>query len=487
MRLLAALLLALALRAQDAPAWPQFRGPNLSGIATSAPPVEFGPSKNLLWKQALPAGHSSPAVWGDRIFLTGFDPELKKLEVICLARKTGAILWRRAVAAPEIEKTQTVSNPATATPAVDGERVYAYFGSSGLAAYDFEGNQKWTFPLPPAKTQFGSGTSPVVTGDLVILNRDEITGGYLVAIDRADGHTVWKTVYESALGPAYESYSTPVVWRNQLVLHRRNFVDAYDVKSGKRLWWVAVSTTGSSSVAVDRDTVYAATFFPLGEPDQLAPVPDFDTVLKKYDKNGDGQISLDELPDDGVPVVIRPDTPNIPGATIYAKSYFARFQSDLLVIRRKDWEGMIAALKTMATPHGVIALRPDGEGDVSKSIAWKESTAIPEVPTPLVYDGRVYLTRNGGIETCLDAQTGKVLYRQRNGAGGPYYSSPIVAGGRIYVGSGEGTVVVFAPGDKLDVLARNDLGEEIFATPAVTEGVLYVRTSGHLWAFGEKK
>jgi outer membrane protein assembly factor BamB len=104
-----------------------------------------------------------------------------------------------------------------------------------------------------------------------------------------------------------------------------------------------------------------------------------------------------------------------------------------------------------------------------------------------VNDGNALTGRNGGIVTCLDAQTGKVLYRQRNGAGGPYYSSPIVARGRIYVGSGEGTVVVFAPGDKLDVLARNDLGEEIFAAPAVTEGVLYVRTSGHLWAFGEKR
>ncbi len=158
-------------------------------------------------------------------------------------------------------------------------------------------------------------------------------------------------------------------------------------------------------------------------------VPDFDTVLKKYDKNGDGQIGLDELPADAVPVVIRPDTPNIPGATIYARSFFGRFHSDLVVIQRKDWEGMIDSLKTMATPHGLIAIRPDGEGNVANRIAWKENTAIPEVPTPLVHDGRVYLTRNGGIVTCLDAQSGKVLYRQRNGAGGPYYSSPILAGG----------------------------------------------------------
>ena len=87
--------------------------------------------------------------------------------------------------------------------------------------------------------------------------------------------------------------------------------------------------------------------------------------------------------------------------------------------------------------------------------------------------------------TCLDTKSGKVLYRERNGAGGPYCSSPILAGGKIYVASGEGTIVVFAPGDKLDVAARNDLGEEIYATPAVVGGVMYVRTPGHLWAFGK--
>ena len=487
MRLLAALPLTLAACAQDTPTWPQFRGPNLSGIAESAPPVEFGQLKNLLWKQALPAGHSSPAVWGNRIFITGFDKESKKLEVICLARNDGAILWRRAVLAPEIEKTQTVSNPATGTPAADGSGVYVYFGSSGLAAFDLEGNQKWSVPMPPAKTLFGSGSSPIAAGDLVILHREETTGSYLLAVDRADGHTVWKTAYQISSARSGESYSTPVLWRGQLVLHRSGFVDAYDLKTGSRRWWVPVSTIGASSVAVDRDTVYAAAFSPLGEADQLTVVPDFDTLLKKYDKNGDDQISLEELPDDAVPLVIRPDTPNIPGATIYAKRFFVRFQPSLTMIQRRDWEGMIGGLKAMAKPHGVIAIRPDGEGDVSKSIVWKESTAIPEVPTPLVHDGRVYLTRNGGIVTCLDAKSGKVIYRERNGAGGPYYSSPILAGGRIYVASGDGSVVVFTPGDKFEVLARNDLGEDIFATPAVVGGTIYVRTSGHLWAFGEKK
>src|SRR5436190_257766 len=110
-----------------------------------------------------------------------------------------------------------------------------------------------------------------------------------------------------------------------------------------------------------------------------------------------------------------------------------------------------------AADHGLVAIKPSGEGDVTAGIAWKEKTAIPEVPSPLLYDGRLYMVRNGGILTCVNAQSGSVLFRSRLGAGGPYYFSPIAGGGKIYISSSDGTVVVLAPGDKLDVLARNDM------------------------------
>src|SRR5439155_24094474 len=174
---IAACILApsLFLMGQAADNWPQFRGPNSSGVAASdaAPPVEFGPAKNVIWKTALPAGHSSPVIWGDRIFVTTFDKASNKLEVLCLARKNGNILWRRAVPFEKLEKIHAISNPATATPAVDEERVYVYFGSVGLVAFDFDGKQLWTVPIPAPKMMQSSGTSPVVTGELVLLNRDE--------------------------------------------------------------------------------------------------------------------------------------------------------------------------------------------------------------------------------------------------------------------------------------------------------------------------
>jgi hypothetical protein len=196
------LALIFCLLAQD---WPQFRGPHGSGVAAGDAPVTFGAAK---WKTPLPAGHSSPAVWGDRIFLTSFD---KKLELICVSAKTGAILWRHFAPAIQIEETHVVSNPATASPAVDSERVYAYFSSYGVMAFDHSGEPKWTAPRPMPKTHHGSGASPILVGELLIINHDAMQGGYLLALDRKTGKEVWKQPY---VGGRVESYSTALVARS---------------------------------------------------------------------------------------------------------------------------------------------------------------------------------------------------------------------------------------------------------------------------------
>jgi outer membrane protein assembly factor BamB len=491
MRTAAIALLApsLLLLGEDKVTWPQFRGPNSSGIAASgsAPPVEFGPSKRVLWKQALPAGHSSPVIWRDRIFLTAFDKDSSKLELLCLARKNGDILWRRPIAAEKLEKSHPVSNPASATPAVDGERIYVYFGSYGLAAFDFDGKQLWSVPLPLPKMNQSSGTSPVVAGELMLLNRDEATDGYLLAVDRKSGKTVWKEMYPASTGRQAESYSTPVVWRDQAILHRGGFVEGYDLKDGKRKWWVRAQTSGTSTVVVDRDRVYAATWSPVGEADQFVPIPDFAELLEKYDKDGDGQISEAEFPAD-LAVISRPDSPNVQGATILAKPFFASMldRNKDGKIQKSEWDGFLTFIKSFKADHGLVAIKPSGEGDVTASIVWTEKTAIPEVPSPLLYDGRLYMVRNGGIVTCVNAESGSVLYRARIGAGGAYFSSPIAINGKVYVASGEGTLVVLAGGDKLEVLARNDLREEVYSTPAAVAGTLYVRTVKGLYAFGDK-
>lgn len=472
--------------------WTQFRGPNSSGIAAGSvsPPVEFGPEKNLLWKTSLPAGQSSPAIWRDRIFITAFDAEARRLEVIGLQRATGQILWRQPISTQEFERVHQLSSPATATPAVDGDRVYAYFGSYGVVAYDLDGNQVWAAPMPLPHVPFGSGTSPIVAGELLILNRHEPKAPFLIALDRKTGRTVWKREHEveRVPGPGFASYSTPVIVQGQIIVHGPTKLEAFDLTTGKPTWWVAVGSSASSTPVVDGNMVYVATWSPFGESDQMTPLPDFKTLLLS-DKDGSKTINREEVPAN-LAVFSRPDTPNVPGAAMYVRGSFARFDSNKdNELQENEWEAGRATVGKMLSAHGLLAVKPGGTGDVTSThVLWKETKTIPEVPSPLAYQNRVYLVRSGGIVTCLEATTGKLVYRERlgPGTGGAYFSSPVAVNGRVIVASGDGMVSVLAAGDRLDVLARNNLGEAILASPAVVDGVLYVRTASGLSAFAQK-
>lgn len=474
--------------AQGGPAWPQFRGPNTSGIAAdgTSPPTEFAPGKRMLWKAPLQAGHSSPVVWGDRIFLTSADADTKKLETLCLSAKDGSVIWRHAVTAPELEYRFSVNGFASPSAVADAERVYAYFGSYGIVALDHSGKLQWELKMPTPVAQFGTGTSPVVVDDLLVINRDEAKGGHLLALDKRTGKEVWKGMYSEQPLLGF-SKSTPVLWKDQLIVHRGSSIDSFAVKTGKRVWWVNTPTTGTSSVVFGPDAIFASTWSTYGEADQRAPVPTFDALLKDNDKNTDGKLAVTELPL-LMPVVKRPDvSSDIQGVEVRLNMYAGRIDSNRDgIVQPEEWSGILQWFDERGrAEHGMIAIRPTGEGDLTGQIAWRVSTSVPEVPSPLYYEGRVYMIRNGGVITAMDAQSGKVLYRARLGAPGPYYSSPIAAGGHLYIGSGEGVMTVWKPGDTLDVVSRNDLGEPIFATPAAVGKRLYVRTERALYAFGE--
>src|SRR3989442_10479082 len=150
--------------------WPQFRGPNSSGVGGGKPPIHFGPGQNVQWKTAVGSGLSSPIIWAERIFLTEFDEASHALATVCIDRRTGKILWRRAVAVEKVEKVHQISSPAGPTPATDGERVYVYFGSYGLVCYDLDGNLKWERQLPLPLNPYGAAASPIVAGELLVLN-----------------------------------------------------------------------------------------------------------------------------------------------------------------------------------------------------------------------------------------------------------------------------------------------------------------------------
>jgi outer membrane protein assembly factor BamB len=486
----ATLVALLPLQAKNAgeATWSQFRGPNATGIAPGplAPPSEFGPGKNLLWQSAVTSGHSSPAIWGDRIFLTAYDTERRKLQVLAVNRKTGELRWRRDIDSEQIEKVHALSSPATATPVVDGDRVYAYFGSYGLVSFDLNGNRQWELRTSVAETVDGSGTSPILAGELLILNRDDFKDPFLIAVDRKSGKTVWKHAHPPPVQGSV-SHATPVIWQQQIVLHRGAGIEGYDVASGHRQWWVSTATRGTSTPAIAGEAIYVSTWTHLGEADQRVPLPDFAALLQRADRDGNGQISEQEFPDD-LAAARRPDTPSTPGATVYLKPFFKGIDGNKDGLLQKDeWDSGLAVVAKMTQDHGLLAIKAGGSGDVTSThVMWKETSAIPEVPSPLAYENRVYMVRNGGVLTCVDAATGKLRYRNRLGAGGPYYSSPVAAAGKIFLASGEGTIVVLAAGDTFDVLAKNELHEPIFATPAVLDGVLYVRTAAHLFAFAQK-
>lgn len=468
--------------------WPQFRGPGGTGLAVEgAAPVEFGLSKGLLWKADLPAGHSSPSIWGNRIFLTAGDRQSRKLEILCLDRKTGKLLWRREVIAEKIEKLHDISSPATATVAVDAERIYAYFGSYGLICFDHDGNQKWTLPLPVLNKSQGSGTSPILIGDALVLSRDDNPDAYLLAVDRRTGKTLWKQSYShpDGFGGAANT-STPVLLKDDIVVHRSSEVAAYDSKSGSKKWWVTIRSTGTGTPVAGPDAVYVATWFPIGEADLRVPMPEFSALLKQYDKDGDGMLSKEEFTG-MIQLAQRPEVA-VKGANITfpAAMFFDGIDSSKDgKIDKSEWEAFTANF-TKAPDHGLLAIKTGGAGDVTAThVLWKESKSVPEVPAPLYSGKRVYMVTNGGVVSCMDAASGKLLYRSRLGAGGAYFASPVMAAGNVYFSSGDGVVSVIRDSDKLEVLARNDLQEPLYASPAIVDGAVYVRTTSHLYAFGK--
>jgi outer membrane protein assembly factor BamB len=472
--------------------WPQFRGPNALGVAPECMelPVHFGPENHVVWKTPLPVGHSSPCVWDDRIFVTGFDKAGQKLETLCVDRHKGQVLWRRAIPAQKTEKVHEFNSPAVATPATDGERIYVYFGAYGLLCYDFDGNELWKKQLPLAQTVFGTGTSAVVAGELVLLNRDFQPDPSLLAVRARTGETAWKQVRTLAsLGGPVDAYATPLVWHHdgvdEVIIQGKVRLTAYDLKDGSERWSVrATSSACSTPVFGDGHLFVAAHGFGSVEGEVQEP-PSFDAILKKYDKNGDGRISAQEFPTD-LYLFQRLD---VPGTDLPLKFLFSRIDENKDgQISRAEWEKFLERNRDLARQRlvGLLAIKPGGKGDVTKTnVLWREERGLPEVPSPLLYQDRIYLVRDGGLASCLDAQTGRLLYRERLGPRGAYFSSPVAGDGKVYVASQRGVVVVIAAGDHLQVLARNDLGEPIQATPALVDGKLYVRTDKHLYAFGK--
>ena len=449
--------------------WPAFRGPNSSGFSEPArPPVKFGPTENVLWSSDVPGTPSSPCVWGDRIFLTVFADG--KLETRCYDRRDGKQLWSRVAPAEKLEEFHaTEGSPASATPATDGQRVVSYFGSCGLFCHDFNGQELWRYTLPPAVTSgnFGSGTSPLIVGDLVVLNRDQSRDSSLLAVNLKTGKKAWETPRPDS--PT--SYGSPIAWKNganeEIVLAGSLTVKAYDSKTGAERWRVRGLPSFTCTTPVVGDGLLFFAGWSPGKSD--SPWPSWESTLEKLDKNGDGVITLEEFTDKSAAAWFKAQDINGNGK-----------------LDREDWDTIGGQMKK--GENVMLAVKPGGSGDVTDThVAWKFARGLPYVPSALFYQGRVYVVKDGGMVSSVDARNGQPFYTQeRLNAAGSYYASPVAADGRIYVVSLDGKVTVFkAGGDAPEILHQVDFKERIAATPALVGNHLYLRTATKLYAFGK--
>jgi outer membrane protein assembly factor BamB len=442
--------------------WLRFRGPNGSGVSeTTGIPAVFGPSRNVLWKTTVPFGRSSPIVARDRIFLTASEGE--NLITLCLDRKTGKVMWRREVKRARHMPMFKGNDPASPTPVSDGTNVYVFFAELGLISYGPDGRERWRVPLGPFNSFYGLGASPVLTGDTLVMVCDQRTGSFVIAVDARDGQVRWKVNRSSPV----EGYATPIVYsardgEPQLLVFGSLALEAYSLKDGQRLWWVGGVGYAPKGVPVlGRDMVFVSA--PGGD----APVfPPFEEGLKQFDKDGDRRVQREETRRDPY---------------IYEHFGWMDPNGDG-TIERAEYD---LVWTTSGAGHGLTAIRPGGKGDMtSTGIVWRVKKGYPNVPAPLLYKNVLYLARTGGVITSLNPETGAVIKVGRSeSAIEEYYSSPVAADNKIFMISESGRVTVLKAGGQWEILTVNDLDEEVWATPAIANGTIYIRTRSALYAF----
>jgi outer membrane protein assembly factor BamB len=427
----------------DKGAWPSFRGAQAAGFVDgqNLPDQWDGKTgQNILWRTPIPGlAHSSPVVWGRRVFVTSAvsadpkatfrpglygdgdasaDRSLHRWMIYALDKKTGKTLWERVAHQGEpLEKRHIKATYANATPATDGRIVVAWFGSQGLHAYDVNGRFLWKIDLGRIDVgaydiptyEWGSASSPIIWNNLVIIQCDTQADSFIMALNAETGRTVWKTERQEL-----PSWGTPTVAQTSagpvLVANASNYIRGYDPQTGKELWRL-----GRSSKIT-------------------APTP------------------------------------------IYA-------------------DGMIIVASGRGPERPIFAVRPGARGDItppenntqSEFVAWSKTGRGSYMPTPIAYRGALYVLANNGLLDAYNLKTGEEIYRQRlPQVGSGYSASPVAADGKLYLSSEDGDILVIAAGDKFNLIAANPMGELLMATPALSEGVMYVRSASSLFAVGRK-
>jgi outer membrane protein assembly factor BamB len=454
--LAAPLLLSAVLPAAE---WSRFRGPNGGGVVdASAMPVAFGPAQAAAWAVEVPFGRSSPILTDRHVFLTATAGD--EMLTLAIDRATGRELWRRGTPRDYQADLHRATDSATPTPVTDGVNVYAFFHEAGLVSYDAIGNLRWRVPLGPLRNYYSVAASPILVGDVLVLLCDQARGSsFIVGLDKDTGEQLWRRERPARA----EAYATPLVvgeGGSQVILALGSkWLDAYDPRTGASLWtFPGVGAGPISSPIVAGDMLFVAA------PDQASdPLEPFASLVAAHDGDGDGRLARAEL--EGV----------------WMFEHFAWLDGDGDGwLTETDW----AALGSEITSNhwGISGLRLPGTGGSPETV-WNTRQSVPYIPTLLLYEDVLYSVK-GDILSTADPRTGELHARRRLGPGsGRVYASPVAADGKVYVSLVEGQIAVLEAGPAANLLALNDLGDEIYATPALADGELYVRTRGTLYRF----
>lgn len=448
--------------------WAQFRGTRGGQADAGHPlPVDIGPERHVIWKAELPPGHSSPVVIGDRVFLTAVRDKTKLL-TLALDRTTGKLLWEQEAKYEKLETIHNIGSHAQCSSASDGKVVVSFFGSSGLHCYTVDGEPLWHVPMGPFNDDFGAASSPLIVDDRVLLGQDHDTGSFLAAYDKRTGKEIWRTDRSEFS----RNFGSPVIWtvdgKRQIVVAGTLRVCGYDWETGSQLWTVrGLSRVVCMTPVIGPDNaLIAAGWSAGGDPGERISLDAFEKVAPNLDTDKNGTFEKSEIKDGPLQTRFTQCDRNKDGHITRAE--YQEFQSLF-----------------DASQNVIVSIRPGAIGDATDShVNWKFTRYIPFCASPLYHDNRVFLLKDGGILTCLDAKTGEAKKTGRLPATGAYYASPIASDGKIYALSEKGQLSVVSAVDNWEVLHSADFGEGGYATPAIVDGRIYLRAGGHLYCFG---
>lgn len=441
--------------------WTRFRGPLGAGVAVEAAAPSGLAPEDAAWRIDSGAGASSPIVAAERVFLTHFADANRTLR--CLDLATGETLWEQTIQQVREELGTPPNDPATPTPVVDAGRVFALFPDAGMIACSLDGDLLWRRELPPFHSFHGIAASLTAHGDHVYLVADQLQNSYLQAFHTATGEPVWRAERVSG---AVGGFATPVVrtvgQRQELIASGPREIVAYDPQTGDELWTLSGATNAPiSTPLLDGDRLYVCEPFYEQNPFQMS-------ALKPYDKNGDGRLEIEELP---------------PGDRM-------RTLLGQIDVNFGDGDGVLTAeeLETAFRDYvksgGLAAI---DLSDEDRKSAWVYQRTVPQIASPLLLDGLLYVFNDGGVLLAIDAAEGEVVKRGRlEQSGRQYYASPVAAGDQLVIVDTDGKAAVIRAGRDWEQLATFDLGEPCFATPAIAGDRLLIRTAQSLFCFRAK-